>query len=107
MEKKVISDKGADALPTFELKSVPQTRRRTPATGTKLLQFPYPVGSRLAHSGSRNRISEGAINLALRESEEYFLQLFREAHLFMKHRGGQMVMEKDVLAALAARENTK
>lgn len=56
--------------------------------------------TRLAHVKEDVRIQQDAVTLAIDMAEKYITDLFKGALQFAEHRGGNMIMKKDIDAYL-------
>jgi len=64
--------------------------------------LPIAAVARIAHVKDGIRVQKGAIELAIADVEASIKDLFNGAYQFTEHRGGTMIMKKDVEAYLAS-----
>jgi histone H3/H4 len=66
--------------------------------------LPYAAVSRLAHVDKDTRVSKEAIAFGVKDAEAHIRKTFNEAIPFMEHRGGTMILLRDIEASRANKE---
>lgn len=70
----------------------------------KTTELPHATIARICHIEKNIKVEQAAVTLATVECEKYIKDLMAGAVQFTKHRGGTMIMKKDVEAFLATQK---
>lgn len=70
--------------------------------GKKTSELPVAAVRRLANVKPDIKIQSDAIQYVIADAENYIQGIFKAALPFMEHRGGTMIMKKDIEAYMAS-----
>ena len=74
--------------------------RNNKVMGKKTTELPRATVTRLAHVKDGIRVEQAAVTDVIALAEKYIQETFKGALQFSEHRGGTMIMKKDIDAYL-------